>query len=225
MKKFFVPTEGIDSWKDLLADKEKHWKSGNSAFELAHYWETAQGFPKEVAAVLDGAGVPALENLEILFGFPEYKVALPGGSRPSQTDLFVLARSWKTGGLISIAVEGKVSESFGPVVSKWLEDARDGRKERLDFLCTKLGLTQSDVLDLRYQLLHRTVSAILEAERIGAKTAVMLVHSFSETHDGFSDYKEFAKKLGCSSPINLGEIAKAPNVSGVDMYLGWITGC
>ncbi|MFA7012304.1 MAG: hypothetical protein WC202_05045, partial [Desulfobacterales bacterium] len=47
---------------------------------------------------------------------PEHKVPLPGGSRSSQNDIWVLARS--KGQLISIAVEGKVSETFGPTVQE-----------------------------------------------------------------------------------------------------------
>jgi hypothetical protein len=48
---------------------------------------------------------------------PEFKVPLPGGAHASQNDIFVLARS--TAGPISIMVEGKVNESFGPALREW----------------------------------------------------------------------------------------------------------
>jgi hypothetical protein len=104
---------------------------------------------------------------------------LPGGSRASQTDLFALARSGSD--LISIAVEGKVAEAFDTTVGEWLdrraaEQAKRGRtrqpsaqtRKRLAFLCELLQLEEGDILDLRYQLLHRTAAAILEAQRFAA---------------------------------------------------------
>lgn len=54
-----------------------------------------------------------LAEQEKQYAFPEHQVPLLGGSRPSQTDLFVVAQS--PGELVSIAVEGKVREPFGPL--------------------------------------------------------------------------------------------------------------
>ena len=68
----------------------------------------------EVLAVLTAGG---FADVEMLIGLPEHKVALPGGARASQTDLWVLART--NDDLISIAVEGKVRESFGPTLAEW----------------------------------------------------------------------------------------------------------
>jgi Domain of unknown function (DUF6946) len=60
------------------------------------------------------------------------------------------------------AVEGKVAEPFGPLVSEWLvADAQGpspGKLERLAFLCERLSLNDDDCQSVRYQLLHRTVS-------------------------------------------------------------------
>ena len=53
---FFVPTSGLDDWKKLLADPEKHWREGYSAHALAYRWEDAGGFPAEVLAVLTAEG-------------------------------------------------------------------------------------------------------------------------------------------------------------------------
>lgn len=44
-----VFTSGPQDWQALLADPEKHWKSGYSARTLAHSWEAAEGFPSEVS--------------------------------------------------------------------------------------------------------------------------------------------------------------------------------
>jgi len=56
-------------------------------------------------------------SIEFLLGIPEHQVSLPGGSTASQNDIYVLAKSSRDE-LISIAVEGKVSEPFGDLVSE-----------------------------------------------------------------------------------------------------------
>jgi hypothetical protein len=105
-----------------------------------------------------------------------------------------LARS--TGKLVSITVEGKVSEPFGPTVQEWRTEASSGKSQRLTFLCEQLGI-QSAVPDaLRYQLLHRAASAVIEAKRFSATDAVMLVHSFSQSSEWFQDYAAFVSLLG-----------------------------
>jgi hypothetical protein len=85
---------------------------------LARSWEAVHGFPPEVSAALATTTDPVLKDLSMLIAIPEYQVALPGGDRPSQTDLLVLARGAE--GLVAIAVEGKVDEAFGPTVEQKL---------------------------------------------------------------------------------------------------------
>ncbi len=219
MSRIFLPTRGPGDWKQLLADPEKHWVSGRSAKCLAESWEkAAPGFPAPVEQALTFSGAPELANLEILAAFPEYKVPLPGGSRASQTDLMVVAKG--ADGLVVIAVEGKVDETFGPTVGEKRVDASPGQTKRLDFLHRTLGLDTPVPDDIRYQLLHRTASALIVAEQYGAATAVMLVHSFSKTREGFSDYRAFAGLYGVEVEMdtvhNLGDIADARRVN-----LGW----
>jgi hypothetical protein len=70
------------------------------------------------------------------------------------------------GGLISITVEGKVSESFDVTIDRWMiRDSRSGKPERLRFLLNELRLDESQINPIRYQLLHRTASAVIEAKR------------------------------------------------------------
>jgi hypothetical protein len=120
----------------------------------------------------------------MLCGFPEHTVALAGKGAPSQTDLFVLACSRH--GMVAITVEGKIDEPFGPYVSNWGQRLMGTSRPRLSFLSTELGLRTSEVQNIRYQLLHRTVSALVEAERFNAEAALMLVPSFDEERSGLS---------------------------------------
>ncbi|MFA7013666.1 MAG: hypothetical protein WC202_12005 [Desulfobacterales bacterium] len=150
---------------------------------------------------------------------PEHKVPLPGGSRSSQNDIWVLARS--KGQLISIAVEGKVSEPFGPTVQEWRADSSPGKAERFSYLLSLLGLSAVPV-GARYQLLHRTASAIIEAQRFNAAHAVMLVHSFSQSSEWFQDYAAFVALMGGSAKEN--RMVSVGFRSGVSLYLAWVRG-
>ena len=220
MNRIYIPSSGPESWKSFLAEPEKQWKTGYSARSLAHCWEAADGFPPEVARVLGSA--PVFEGIAMLLGIPEHKVALPPrGAVPSQNDLWVLARC--SSGLVSIAVEGKVSESFGPTVAEWDWHSSPGKEERLKFLCSKLGVTFPPDDSLRYQLFHRAASAILEAERFGAAHAVMLVHSFSQEHQRLEDYQAFAAALGATD-ADVGKLSSIGERGGVKLYLGWACG-
>jgi len=216
---FYIPTNGPSSWQALLGDPVKHWKTGRSARTLAYCWESANGFPPEVSAVLDDSTYGDLHDLEFVVGFPEHEVPLPGGRRPSQTDVFVLATG--SAGLVSIAVEGKVDEPFGDLVVDWLgDDPSPGKRKRLSYLCDLLGITTGDAMGLRYQLLHRTASAIIEANRFKAGPAVILVHTWAPNQEGFDDYSAFVEAIGGSPAID--SVTAAAAVDG--LYLGWASG-
>lgn len=174
--------------------------------------------PTDMTAVL--SQVPEFNELKALMVFPEHQVPLPGGARPSQNDCWVLART--PIGLVSISVEGKVSEPFGPTVGEWLNEASPGKNERLSFLSSALGLDTQPPGQIRYQLLHRTASAVIEAKRFHARQAIMVVHSFSQTAEWFDDYKEFAALFGAQA--NLDTIVAAGQPDGVNLYLAWVNG-
>jgi hypothetical protein len=225
MTRIVIPATSTADWQRLLADPEKHWKSGHSAKALAECWQNAEDFPASVRTVLDSSPFPRFHALTMLLGLPEHQVPLPGGSRPSQTDLFVLAKT-TTGDLVSIAVEGKVAEPFGPRVSEWLDaDATgpsSGKLERLAYLCPVLRISEDEAQQIRYQLIHRTVSALVEADRFNASLALMLVHSFGSEDVGFEDFGAFAQLLGTAAEPNT--VSHVGERAGVDLYLGWARG-
>ena len=117
MGNIFVPVTSVDQWKQLLADPDKQWRTGYSARTLAHCWQEASGLPASVQTVFRQWGTEPFNDLEVLLVLPEHQVPLPGGSRPSQSDVWVLARGGTD--LVSIAVEGKVSEPFGPTITNY----------------------------------------------------------------------------------------------------------
>jgi len=175
---------------------------------------------RAVQADLDGSDAACLHDLEFLIGIPEHEVPLPGGRRPSQNDVFVLASG--SDGLVSIAVEGKVSEAFDQPVDKRFAEPTPGQTTRLAFLLDLLELERGDVGEVGYQLLHRTASAILEAKRFGAGHAVMLVHSFSQEMAHFDDYAGFVGLYGHKAEAN--RLFEAKQLGDVTLYLCWVVG-
>ena len=121
-----------------------------------------------------------------------------------------------------MAVEGKVSEPFGPTVDAWYANPSPGKQRRLAALCQELEITLPPAGDIRYQLLHRMASAIIEAKRFKAAQAVMIVHSFSQSHDWFADYVEFVGLYG--QEPKPGELVSTGLESGLALHLGWVTG-
>jgi hypothetical protein len=211
-----LPLQSADAWKQFLADPEKQWRTGYSARTLAYSWHEACGFPREVGAVL----AQHFPDIEMLLGIPEHKVAMPGRGYASQTDLWVLARAADE--LISIAIEGKVSEAFGPSVDEWLVDASDNKRARLESIRTLLGCEHAIPGTVRYQLLHRAASAILEAKRFRARHAVLLVHSFSRTREWLDDFIAFGALLGAD--VGADRLTPVGDCDGVKVSMGWVCG-
>lgn len=217
MSQILIPANGPDDWSRLLASPE-HWRTGFSARSLAHCWQDAAGgFPPEVRSLM--ATAPALATAELLLAVPEHKVQLPGAGKASQTDLWLLART--ESGLASIAVEGKVREAFGPTVGEWLADGGENRAKRLAGLCQLLGI-ETIPPDVRYQLVHRTASSVLEAKRFMAAHAAMIVHSFSQSDEWYEDFETFAAALG--SVAAKGRLVAIPNHDRPTLHLGWARG-
>ena len=199
-----------------LAKQELHWRAGYSAQELAIAWSSpGNDFPPAVRRVLQTS--PEYCRAEFIDGFFEREVDLGSPGRNSQTDLMVIVGLGDTLGVI--AVEGKVEESFAELVSDWNTTA--SKQRRLDGLCSTLGLDVANVGNIRYQLLHRTASAVYEAKRYRSHHALMLVHSFSDSHRWFEDFAAFSSEMGL--PIaNPGACTASKQCEGVNLCLAWV---
>lgn len=215
MSRIVIPSTGADDWRRLLAKPETHWAIGRSARSLAHSWEAADGLPPEIAAAL----ASKFTAPELLLAIPEHKTPLPGGRRESQSDLLALIRSSQ--GLVAATIEGKVDEPFGPTVAEWDPAATPGRTVRFQYLCDLLGLDTCPP-QVHYQLLHRTGSAVIEAERFGAPHAAMLVHSFSPTRRWFEAYAAFIRLFGADRDPALTQ--QVTLKTGRTLTLAWASG-
>jgi hypothetical protein len=214
----FACTSTSEDWQQFLAEPERQWRTGFSARTLAHAWQTANGFPAEVESVVRTS--TDLAGADPLIGIPEYRIPLPGGERASQSDILVLGRA--TAGAFAMVVEGKVSESFGPRLGEWLDGASSGKQERWRFLCAILGIDESQPPDMRYQLFHRSASALLAARLHHSPIAVLLVHSFGGERAGFADFAAFLKIFNVVAVA--GTMQRVGQFDGTHLLAAWVNG-
>jgi hypothetical protein len=184
-------------------------------------WEESDpNIPADILALLNASNDPALSDLELLAAIPEWKVDLPGGDTASQTDILAVARNSQ--GLVILGVEAKVDEPFGPTLGEKRKSGSAGQLQRISFLEKELLRTNPFNDSLRYQLLHRTVSAVLTARSFHAESAVMLVQSFSKNSRWRVDFDEFSRELECKRMCD--GLFIAENFIRPKLYLGWCNG-
>jgi hypothetical protein len=158
----------------------------------------------------------------------EHPSFLDTAKAPSRTDVLAYCRTAHNEPVV-IAVEGKAGEPFGPTVGEWRQpggQVRDSRRRRLEFLCDRLGLVAGRVDALRYQLLHRTASAVIEAQKVGAVGALMLVHAFAVDDAAWADFRlllhaldvDLMDKDAVGGPVPLG----GGSLPTVPTYFAWV---
>jgi len=230
MRRLFVPSLGPSDWRRLLADPEKQWRRSKSAYESAVSWEaarrSARGLPPEIAELFDKT--ETFRGASLLLGIPEHQVDLEGGGHASQTDFWALIDA--PSGVCSLAVEAKAGESFDKLVSDWLiaspasaggsERRPSGKPARLKQLCELLEFDEEHAKSCRYQLLHRSVVAILEALRFRLTTAVFLVHAFGKNTDSFEAFQHWARLLGVDASAD--RLHRVGVRAGVTLWIAWL---
>lgn len=220
MGRCYTPSGGPSAWRNFLAKPDMHWKTGYSAKTLAYCWEAENRLPREIAALIKTVPRYQDEEPELLVAIPEWKVSLPGGSAKSQNDILALIGIGDD--LMVAVIEGKVSEPFDDPIEEWYVNPSKGKTKRLQYLCDLLGMAFPPKGHLRYQLLHRAASAIIECKRFRGRTPAMIVHSFSPEKKWFEDYSVFVGELGgASEPDRMTEVLVS---EGFGLLLGWACG-
>ena len=226
MSRIATESLGTAAWRAGLSDPHLHWKRGKSAWEMAVSWEakrdTHSGLPPEIVAAMTAH--PAFLEPQLLVGLVEHCVMLDDPRRPSQNDLWAIVLT--ATGHVSMAVEGKAGEEFDKPLGEWLtgktpsNDKSAGKQRRLDFLCSALALKARPAAELRYQLFHRTASAVIEAKRCRLPTALMMIQSFAESRSSWSDYAAFTQLFGVSAARQT--IIGPWDACGTSLYFGWV---
>lgn len=211
-------------WKDLAGT----WVPGRSAFELAHSWQAAGGLPESVKQALKTSDCAALRTLTLELCLVEKPVFLDTRVGPSMTDIMAYGRDNKNRPIV-VGIEGKADESFGNRTYTWVRGGTGDptydaalvptRARRLIYLCEHLRTKIDPNSRIRYQLIHRTVSVILEAILHEAAVALVLVHAFGTMcSDNWNDYTAFLSQIGLQGtapgrvcgPIHLGKEVDVP---------------
>ena len=222
----YIRLEEAADWKQVVG--ESKWRPGYSACELAQAWEKGE-FPAEVQTVLNSAPAPFPKPLIPNYMLVEKPVFLDNQKAPSMTDIMVYCNMQSAEPFI-IAVEGKANEPFGnDTVADWalnkMPTPTPTRAARLEFLSRELGVPVPDDSPLRYQLIHRSVSALLESGLHGATSCMLLVHSFGEhTNSNWTDYAAFLNHIGIANPVKnavSGPVKLGQN-NDKNFYAAWI---
>ncbi len=197
--------------------KPSHWKAGRSARSLAESWFNAEGLPKAIEVLLRTE--PSLHEARLIDGWLERKTDLGDNcGAPSQTDLLALLDLGRE--LAVLAIEAKVDESFGPLVREWIADGSPKKHKRLRALCARLGIEPDTAMPLRYQLLHRTVAAIIEAKRFHVSKAILAVQSFCPNATGYPDFTAFCEAAGFRE-LERDRLSGPRIFDGIDLWVGW----
>ncbi|MFO3798055.1 MAG: DUF6946 family protein, partial [Anaerolineales bacterium] len=137
-----------------------------------------------------------------------------------QTDVMAICRN--SSGLVILGVEAKVDEPFGPTLAEKKSGATAGQLERIAYLEKELGRKSPFGDEIRYQLLHRTVSALLTARAFHAPVAVMLVQSFSPESKWSDAFDAFCAGNECN---RLGPgVFEVLGIAGPRLIVGWCKG-
>jgi hypothetical protein len=217
MKLFFGPNKDrqvtvcTDVRDCLPIDRRYQYQDGFSMAEAAKSWVAAAGhLPKNIANMVG--------SKELLAAHFEYPTRVWGGGIAMTDIMAFLPNS-------IIAVEAKVNEPFDDLVSAWIfrEEKKNAespphRTGVIQRYAQAFGIKSEKLLDIRYQLLQRTLCAALTARAQGASQAWMLVQSFASPSGGDghltnrSDFDRFTTLLGSS-----------PNIEGVCVRIGWVS--
>lgn len=209
----------LDEWHLHASPKSSdHWKDGRSAMENARAWVDADSaLQPDVEAAL--AKCSDFEPVSRWCAEPEAHVAMDSfrGGQPN-IDLLLMAEDDR--GSFVVAIEAKADEPFGHTLDERYRSAtKQCRSQVIDRIAALLKLfgldyLETDVPQLRYQLLTAAAAALAEAQRQSAKRAVLLVHEFATSSTDAKKRKRNANDLdhflatafGHSSGLAPGEI-------------------
>lgn len=223
MKRTFIATRGIGSWRERLANPERQWRRRYSAYEAAISWELAakssSGLPMPIKSLLDCA----YGDSNLMFAVAEHKVSLPGGSAASQNDVWALVQT--SVGNVSLTVEAKAQESFGNgTLTDWLNStkstkSRTNRELRWAHLRGNLPeVEENGYAGVAYQLLHRCASAVIEARRLKLSHAACVIQAFGTSAERFDEFSAFCRVIGMTIPRGL---IQKTMVNEIELAIGW----
>jgi hypothetical protein len=207
---------GAEGWRECIANPPGHWQTHQGALRLARAWaDSDPEFPPDLARAF---WTTPFASFIPLIGIPAYEVPMPGGWLGAIPDLFVLGTI--SGELAVLVVQSKVLDEVGPSLDRWLMTPAPGRLRRLAFLKAELNLPDSLPDDTCCNLVHLAAAPLLEARRLKAHYAAMMVVAFSLSDSCRQEYAEFARLLHVTGRPGLAE--RVPVHIEPELWIGWV---
>jgi len=203
----------LDDWKHQLSQPKTPPRSHVPA-QLTERWRSGSGFPVEIASLL--STTEATRRAAVLVVVPNHRVPLAGGAHASDLDLWVLARTAR--GLLSVAIDCIGEEAFD--VEARNRPATTTSERLWRGLRHLLEIDESANVPVSCQLVHRTTAALVEAKRFFARSAAVIVHSFSQGIEGFSDFQRFVHLMG-GARVEPGRLVEVRPREGIELVFGW----
>ena len=165
-------------------------------------------FPPEVARLLGTHD--ATSGAALVMTVPGHQVPLAGGAIAAPVELWTLARTRR--GLLSLVFDGLRDPAPHPAGSAEPRDPWPA-------LASLLEIRDPPEAPIRPAIVHRTVSALVEARRFFAVGAVFIAHA-SWSDDAFGELQRFVALLG-GRLDRPGQLAAVPAREGIDLFFGW----
>lgn len=177
-----------------------------STLPLVDFWRSPESRLAELSAAI---GVPLLPPTDLCF---EFSVPVQRGrGKSSFTDLMIIAKS------AVVAIEAKFTEPSYQTAGAWLRDPPEANRSEvlegwlhLIQSATGTSLSVAEVLDLPYQLIHRTASVCSVSEQVGAVVRAVVYQVFGQEPLDFgrdplayylNNLSDLRQRLGPTAPI------------------------
>lgn len=205
----------LKDWEDFLfrkSKKEKHWKKGRSAYEIANFLLNGDGeaILKNIIEEIIG------ENIIFNYAIPELEIRFDtyGHGREHDVGIYGNTNSGKT---FFVGIESKVDEVFNEKISdiyfkaksKELNGIRTNSTQRIEKLLQRnFSSIVPDLFNLRYQLLYSTVGTI-DAKYLNnyADLYFLIIIVFkTELYDeckGIENHKDFIQFVNALGAIKI----------------------
>ena len=143
---------------------------------------------------------------------------MPGGRHPVQNDLLLVGPIGDD--LAIVMVQGEVAGTLGPHIDEVLHHPRPGPLVRIGYLKRILELPDPLPESTCYHLLDRCASPLIEAQRLHARYAAMIVTAFEPVEACHDEYRSFARLFGISG--DAGRLERVPAHRDPELWIGWV---
>lgn len=207
---------GVAGWRDLLADPPRHWKDNRAARRLAEVWNVSDPLPPP--EIREAWASTPFADFQPTVAIPAYEVEMPGGWHPARNDLLIVGLIGEE--LSLVMVQGKLSGTLGPHIDEVLHNPLPGKLRRIGFLKEVLELPDPLPESTCYNLLDRTASPLIEAKRLQARYAAMIITAFGPLDPCHEEYRHFASLFGVTGAPD--RLERLPAHSDPELWIGWV---